>query len=95
MAEETKTTLDGLKDAIAEAQAAPVADAAPAVAPTGAPVSDAPASDTPASDTPEIDAEILPEPKKDARGRSYATGKRKNAIARVWIKPGADRKSVV
>jgi small subunit ribosomal protein S9 len=28
------------------------------------------------------------EPKKDAQGRSYATGKRKNAIARVWIKPG-------
>jgi small subunit ribosomal protein S9 len=24
----------------------------------------------------------------DAQGRSYATGKRKNAIARVWIKPG-------
>lgn len=27
-------------------------------------------------------------PKIDALGRSYATGKRKNAIARVWIKPG-------
>lgn len=27
-------------------------------------------------------------PKIDAQGRSYATGKRKNAIARVWIKPG-------
>ena len=26
--------------------------------------------------------------KLDAQGRSYATGKRKNAIARVWIKPG-------
>src|ERR1700679_1486835 len=24
----------------------------------------------------------------DAQGRAYATGKRKNAIARVWIKPG-------
>ena len=24
-------------------------------------------------------------PKIDAQGRSYATGKRKNAIARVWI----------
>jgi small subunit ribosomal protein S9 len=30
----------------------------------------------------------LPEPKIDAQGRSYATGKRKDAIARVWIKPG-------
>lgn len=28
------------------------------------------------------------ERKIDALGRSYATGKRKNAIARVWIKPG-------
>lgn len=30
----------------------------------------------------------LPEPQKDAQGRSYATGARKNAVARVWIKPG-------
>jgi len=29
-----------------------------------------------------------PEPKRDAFGRSYATGRRKNAVARVWIKPG-------
>jgi small subunit ribosomal protein S9 len=28
------------------------------------------------------------QPKRDAFGRSYATGKRKNAIARVWIRPG-------
>jgi small subunit ribosomal protein S9 len=28
------------------------------------------------------------EPVRDAQGRSYATGKRKNAVARVWIKPG-------
>jgi len=28
------------------------------------------------------------EPKRDQFGRSYATGRRKNAIARVWIKPG-------
>ncbi|MBL4802410.1 MAG: 30S ribosomal protein S9 [Emcibacter sp.] len=28
------------------------------------------------------------EPKIDAQGRSYATGKRKDAVARVWIKPG-------
>lgn len=28
------------------------------------------------------------EQKLDAYGRAYATGKRKNAIARVWIKPG-------
>ncbi|MCK5425860.1 MAG: 30S ribosomal protein S9 [Emcibacter sp.] len=28
------------------------------------------------------------EPKIDALGRSYATGRRKDAVARVWIKPG-------
>ena len=27
-------------------------------------------------------------PKLDTQGRAYATGKRKNAVARVWIKPG-------
>ena len=27
----------------------------------------------------------------DAQGRAYATGKRKNAIARVWIKPGSGK----
>ncbi len=30
-------------------------------------------------------------PRRDAFGRSYATGKRKNAIARVWIKPGTGK----
>ncbi|MBT4880115.1 MAG: 30S ribosomal protein S9 [Alphaproteobacteria bacterium] len=34
------------------------------------------------------------EPKKDSLGRSYATGKRKNAIARVWIKPGKGKVTV-
>jgi small subunit ribosomal protein S9 len=33
----------------------------------------------------------LPEPKIDTLGRSYATGKRKDAIARVWIKPGTGK----
>ena len=27
--------------------------------------------------------------KLDAHGRAYATGKRKDAVARVWIKPGS------
>ena len=29
--------------------------------------------------------------KVDSLGRSYATGKRKNAVARVWIKPGTGK----
>ena len=32
--------------------------------------------------------QVVREPKIDAQGRAYATGKRKNAVARVWIKPG-------
>ena len=31
------------------------------------------------------------EPMRDALGRSYATGKRKDAVARVWIKPGSGK----
>ena len=30
-------------------------------------------------------------PVRDAHGRSYATGKRKDAVARVWIKPGSGK----
>lgn len=29
--------------------------------------------------------------KLDAQGRAYATGKRKNAVARVWVKPGSGK----
>jgi small subunit ribosomal protein S9 len=29
-----------------------------------------------------------PKANRDSKGRAYATGRRKNAIARVWIKPG-------
>ena len=31
------------------------------------------------------------EPMRDKLGRAYATGKRKNAVARVWIKPGSGK----
>ncbi len=34
------------------------------------------------------------EKKVDKYGRAYATGKRKNAIARVWIKPGKGKITV-
>jgi len=32
--------------------------------------------------------------KLDKQGRAYATGKRKNAVARVWIKPGMGKVTV-
>lgn len=34
------------------------------------------------------------ERKLDAQGRAYATGKRKNAVARVWLKPGSGKITV-
>jgi small subunit ribosomal protein S9 len=35
-----------------------------------------------------------PAPKIDASGRAYATGRRKEAVARVWVKPGSGRATV-
>ena len=41
------------------------------------------------------EAEVTPaEPKIDAQGRAYATGRRKSSVARVWVKPGAARITV-
>ncbi len=37
---------------------------------------------------------VLRERKVDEFGRAYATGKRKNAIARVWLKPGKGKITV-
>ncbi len=34
------------------------------------------------------------EQKLDKQGRAYATGKRKNAVARVWIKPGSGKVTI-
>jgi len=45
------------------------------------------------AEAPVADEPAAPrEPQRDKHGRSYATGKRKDAVARVWLKPG---KSVV
>jgi small subunit ribosomal protein S9 len=40
--------------------------------------------------TPDSKSEAGEQPKanRDSKGRAYATGKRKDAVARVWIKPG-------
>ena len=42
-------------------------------------------------DEASADTAVIREPKRDDFGRSYATGKRKDAIARVWIKPGSGK----
>src|SRR5690554_4575805 len=47
-----------------------------------------------ASGTTNVETQTAREPVRDALGRSYATGKRKDAVARVWIKPGSGRVTV-
>ena len=42
----------------------------------------------------QVQAVIAREPVRDELGRSYATGKRKDAVARVWIKPGSGKVTV-
>ncbi|NBB98307.1 MAG: 30S ribosomal protein S9 [Alphaproteobacteria bacterium] len=41
--------------------------------------------------TPVAEEAPVREPVRDELGRSYATGKRKDAVARVWIKPGSGK----
>ncbi len=73
MAEE-KQTLDSLED-LGKATAAAEAE-------TSAETVEA------AGEASLVESAAPAEPQIDEHGRSYATGKRKNAIARVWIKPG-------
>ncbi len=77
---EKKKGLEDLKEAIAVAKTETPAE-------KGAEGAEAP----PAA---EVEAAVPIEPKIDAKGRSYATGKRKDAVARVWIKPGAGKVTV-
>ncbi|MEP0390522.1 MAG: 30S ribosomal protein S9 [Erythrobacter sp.] len=59
------------------------------------------AADAPAADAAEIaqttannPAAPLREQELDAQGRAYATGRRKDATARVWLKPGTGKITV-
>jgi small subunit ribosomal protein S9 len=40
---------------------------------------------------PKVSNAPLREQQIDAQGRAYATGRRKDAVARVWIKPGSGK----
>ncbi|MEA3042066.1 MAG: small subunit ribosomal protein [Sphingomonadales bacterium] len=68
---------------------------APAPAPAEAAGEEAAAAEAPAVDErpgaatqgPQIQA-VLREQQLDKQGRAYATGRRKDAVARVWLKPG-------
>jgi len=67
-------------------QPAPAAAAAPTSA-TGNPADgEAPAAPTQVLPTTPLREQIL-----DKCGRAYATGRRKDAVARVWIKPGSGK----
>ncbi|MEA3052404.1 MAG: small subunit ribosomal protein [Sphingomonadales bacterium] len=72
-------------------EAAPAADssAAEAPAPSGRPVEGADDQGV-STQGPQIQA-ILREQQLDKQGRAYATGRRKDAVARVWLKPGTGK----
>jgi len=97
---DTRQSLSDLQ-ALTEGAAAPAeTEAAPAKA--DAPKADAPAAEAPApaeddaningvsTQGPQIQA-VLREQQLDKQGRAYATGRRKDAVARVWLKPGTGK----
>jgi small subunit ribosomal protein S9 len=72
-----------------EAEASAPGAEAPAQdeAPTEAEAAAEAAAETGATVAPQIQA-VLREQQLDKQGRAYATGRRKDAVARVWLKPG-------
>jgi len=71
---------------LAELTKEPAAEAPAAEATeTQAPEAETPAAPPPAEPTP------LREQQLDKYGRAYATGRRKDAVARVWLKPGSGK----
>jgi small subunit ribosomal protein S9 len=73
----------------------PVAEVAAPVAATEAPARSRKDDDTPddhgvSTQGPQIEA-VLREQQLDKQGRAYATGRRKDAVARVWLKPGSGK----
>jgi len=61
---------------------------------TAAPEQDAPSGLEALAELQPQEEAVPVKPKIDDLGRAYATGRRKNAIARVWIKPGNGRVTV-
>ncbi|MGN6156436.1 MAG: 30S ribosomal protein S9 [Sphingomicrobium sp.] len=59
-----------------------------------APAAEAPAEEAAApaeAAPPPVEAAPLREQQLDKHGRAYATGRRKDALARVWLKPGSGK----
>ncbi len=66
-------------------------------APAAKPAAEAPASveaATPVETAPAQPEAPLREQQLDKQGRAYATGRRKDAVARVWLKPGSGKITV-
>ena len=55
---------------------------------------EAPAAVVAAPPPPPSTPAVLREQELDAQGRAYATGRRKDAVARVWLKPGTGKVTV-
>jgi len=80
-----KKSLSDLADLTKEPAEAPAAEADTAEA-------QAPAAETVAAPPPPVqEAAPLREQQLDKQGRAYATGRRKDAVARVWLKPGSGK----
>ncbi|HYN46521.1 MAG TPA: 30S ribosomal protein S9 [Allosphingosinicella sp.] len=85
---------------LTEAEAAPAPEAEAAEAPAEAVEAAEVPADAPAAEEadlhgvstqgPQIQA-VLREQQLDKQGRAYATGRRKDAVARVWLKPGSGK----
>ncbi len=73
-----------------EPEAPEVTETASADAGAEAAAADAPAEDSPPPPPPQEEAPLR-EQQLDKFGRAYATGRRKDAVARVWIKPGSGK----
>lgn len=78
---ETENTVSSLADLKDLTAAAPVAAAPAEAGEAVAPVRTGPAA-------------VIRAREVDAQGRSYATGRRKDAVARVWLKPGSGKITV-
>ena len=78
-----KKSLSDLAELTKEPTAAP--------APEEATEAEAPVEETAAAAPPPVEAAPLREQQLDKYGRAYATGRRKDAIARVWLKPGSGK----
>ena len=62
----------------------------PAESPAVEAQAEAPAAEE-AAPPPPVEAAPLREQQLDKYGRAYATGRRKDAVARVWLKPGSGK----